>query len=75
MIFDNFSHAEIIWVAETLYFRYGKELDEEIDLDNVGDIHSSDMIPLSWIDAWENDDRRGFWVQIIVKENVKMYKS
>ena len=52
MIFDNFSHGGIIWVAETLYFRYDGEPDEEINLDNLGDILSLDMIPLRWIDAW-----------------------
>ena len=71
--FDNFPQAEIIWVAETLYFRYGRELDEGIDLDNVRDIDSLDKIPLTWIVAWEIDGRRGFWGQTIVKDKFKMY--
>ena len=73
MACDNFSQAEIIWVAETLYFRYGRELDEEIDLDKVRDVDSLDKIPLTWIASWEIDGRRGFWGHSIDKENFKMY--
>ena len=72
-LFDNFSQAEIIWVAETLYFRYGRDIDEGIDLDNVWDIDSLDKIPLKWIVALEIDVRRGFLGQTIVKDNFKMY--
>ena len=71
--FDNFSQAEIIWLAETLYFRYGRELDEGIDLDNVRAIDSLDKIPLTWIVAWEIDGQRGFWGQTIVIDNFQMY--
>ena len=73
MACDNFSQAEIIWVAETLYFRYGRELDDGMDLDNVQDIDSLDKIHLTWIAAWEIDGRRGFLGQSIEKENFKMY--
>ena len=73
MIFDIFSQGQISWVAETLYFRYRSELDEGINLDNLGDILSLDMIPLRWIDAWEIDGRRGLWAQTIVKDNLKLY--
>ena len=55
-------------MAETLYFRYGRGLDEVIDLDNVQDIHSLDKIPLTWIVDWDIDGRRGFWGQTIVKK-------
>ena len=73
MACDNFSQAEIIWVAETIYFRYGREIDEGIDFNNVRDIYSLDKIPLTWIAAWEIDRRRRFWGQSIEKENFKMY--
>ena len=73
MACDNLSQAEIIWVAETLYFRYGRELDEGIDLDNVREIDSLDKIHLTWIAAWKIDGRSGFWGQSIENENFKMY--
>ena len=63
-----YTPEQIAHVAESFVFRYTGEilgcLSAEENLQILHNINTLEGIPMSWIEAWEMDGRRGFWGQM-----------
>ena len=75
----SYTAERIARVADSLYFRYAAEffgcIVEDEKLQILRNVDTLKGIPMSWIEAWEMDGRRCYWVQWIERENAKTYKE
>ena len=65
-------------VLENLHFRYVSRPFEEESLKNLENVQSADNIegiPISWVEAWETDIRKGALGEYIQRNNAEQYEE
>ena len=65
-------------MLENLHFRYASSPFEEESLKNLENLQSADNIegiPISWVEAWETDNRRGALGEYIQRNNAEQYEE
>ena len=75
----DYTAEQIADMAESLYFRYAGEflgfLFKEKFFEILPNINTLEGIPMSWIEAWEMDGRRGFLGKWIERQNARRFEE
>ena len=69
----NTEHLALVF--ENLHFRYVSSPFEEESFENLQSIDSIEVIPISWVEAWETDARRGALGEYIQRDNAERYEE
>ena len=75
---NEVSSEQLALVLENLHFRYVSSPSDEESLQNLQNLQSADNIegiPISWVQAWETDNRRGALGEYIQRNNAEQYKE